>query len=82
MYVQKGDLEKKVEEVKTWTVSEMSKGVNHFKDFEDKIKGFAGGLKHAHNRIDTRAIQNQAAAKRILALEGHCDVLTGQVRCR
>jgi len=56
--------------------------VEHFKKFEVTIEGLAKTLNRAHDRIDTRALDNRVLAKRVANLEEKCDVLTGQVRCR
>ena len=81
MYGEQEKLVGKIEEAKDlW--AENAKGVDHFKKFETTIEGLAKSLIRAHDRIDTRALDNRVLTKRVANLEEKCDVLTGQVRCR
>ena len=72
-------MEGKIEGAKKVAWAESVKGVEHFKKFEVTIEGLAKNLTRAHDRIDTRALDNRALAKRVSNLEEKCDVLTGQV---
>ena len=72
-------LEAKLKVMDTKFRTEMSSGVSHMKNFEGEVENLGRNIKYAHKRIDTRAIQIKAAAKKIADLEGRCDVLTGQV---
>ena len=79
MYAQKEELEGKIDRVKKIFTMENTKGVGHFQKFEETIEGLAKTLNRAHDRIDTRALDNRALAERVVNLEEKCDVLTGQV---
>jgi len=72
-------LDKKVDEMEKRFKLEMRSGVDHMKKFEGSVKDLVKGVEYAHARIDTRAIQNKAATKKIETLEERVDVLTGQV---
>ena len=80
MHLHKEELEKKIEGVKALFVAENTKGVEHFRKFEEAIEGLAKTVTRAHDRVDTRAIENKVLTKRVVKLEEKCDVLTGQVR--
>ena len=79
MHLHKEELEKKIEGAKRIFAMENVKGAEHFKKFEVTIEGLAKTLTRAHDRIDTRALDNRALSKRVQNLEEKCDVLTGQV---
>jgi len=72
-------LDKKIDDTEKRFKLEMKSGVEHMKKFEGLVKDLVKGLEYAHAHIDTRAIQNKAAVKRIETLEERVDVLTGQV---
>ena len=79
MYGEQERLLGKIEEAKNDLWAENVKGVDHFKKFEETIEGLVKILTRAHDRIDTRALDNKALTKRVSNLEEKCDVLTGQV---
>ena len=80
MYGQDQRLSEKIEGAKKIFSVENSKGVEHFKKFEETIEGLAKTLTRAHDRVDTRAIKNRMLTKRVAKLEERCDTLTKQVR--
>jgi len=79
MHLHKEELEKKIEGAKKIFTKENAKGVEHFQKFEKCIGDLTKGLTRAHDRVDTRAIENRALTKRVAKLEEKCDVLSGQV---
>ena len=80
MHLHKEELEGKIEGAKKIFVVENKKGVEHFQKFKEAIKGLAKTVTRAHDRVDTRAIENRMLTKRVMKLEERCDTLTGQVR--
>ena len=79
MHLHKEELERKIKGAKRIFSTENVKGVEHFKKFEETIKGLAKTLNRAHDRVDNWALENRALTKRVADLEERCDVLTGQV---
>ena len=77
MYGQKEELEGKIEGAKRIFKTENTKGVEHFKKFEETIEGLAKSLTRAHDRINNQALDNRVLAKMVANLEEKCDVLTG-----
>ena len=79
MFTMEQGIDAKLKAMDTKFRTEMSSWVSHMKEFEKEAEGLGRNIKYAHERIDMRAIQIKAAAKKIADLEGRCDVLTGQV---